>query len=273
MAYVNYSPWADAANVGRGLGESLTNLLIALPRLRQQAMLNAAHERYYDAEARRAEAQRGLYEAQAGYEKSRTGEVDATSMAKERLGNALRQIPTTIVLGGSINPLISDAVDNLAKLPHSDRASLAETLAQMIEMGNPRYRQMLGLGQPMLSRVGPEDSLYNAITGEHEGERGIKLGYGQRYVSSRSGETLAQGADRPLGDVLHSGAIGSFARQYADPDITEQEREAVLTQMPKFFQAIPSIGIRSPNLGPTNAPVQLSPRRVRKFNPATGKIE
>ena len=36
MGYVNYSPWTDAANYGRGLGESLGQAMIQMPQQRMQ---------------------------------------------------------------------------------------------------------------------------------------------------------------------------------------------------------------------------------------------
>lgn len=294
MAYINYSPWADAANVGQGLGASLTNLLIALPRLKQEQLLGQAHQAYYGAEAERALAQKKLYEAEVPYQtaraateaqqakyygaltdynKARTGEISGTEQAKKLLGDALSQIPAAAAVGADITPHITVAVDNLAKLPHADRASLAETLSQMLEMSNPRFRQQLALGQHGIIPVASQGSLYNAVTGQQEFAMPQKLGYGQNLVPAEGGEPIAQGRDRPLADALHSGVFNAAARTFFDRDATDADRQAVMQSIPEFLQALPGRGM------PTNAPPIVPGRgkagpvgKARK-NPKTGEWE
>jgi hypothetical protein len=45
MSYINYSPWTDAANYGRGLGESLGNAMIQMPQQRMQLAAQQAQAR------------------------------------------------------------------------------------------------------------------------------------------------------------------------------------------------------------------------------------
>ncbi len=286
MAIVNYSPWQDAANVGQGLGSSLTNLLIQLPQIRQQAALNqahigllgaqqqhtmaqtasepitsAAHAAYYRAEADRAVAQQGLYGAQKG-------EIDTSEAAKKQLGDALFEISLANQTGGNIGPHVNIAVDALAKLPHKDRAALGEQLAQMLNMSNPRFQQQLGLGQHGIVPVSSQGSLYNAVTGQTETQMPQKLGYGQNLVSPE-GTTLAQGRDRPLADAIHSSVYGNIARSYFDPYGDDASRASVLESIPQFLQALPGAGM------PTNAPPIVPGRdSIRpRFNPKTSKVE
>ena len=283
--YIGYSPWQEAASVGRGLGATLTDILINLPRLRQQAEVSRAQQDYYAANAERERAaipldrakiltemaQRGLYDTQAEYHRARTGEVDQVMKAKTLLGDALSQIPAAIKVGADITPHITVAVDNLAKLPHSDRSSLAETLAQMIEMDKPRYRQALGLGQSMLQPVSAEGSLYNAITGEMEAQRGIKLGYGQRYVSPESGEVLAQGDQRPLAAQNLDGVYSAAARGFFDPNTSPKEKAAIMESLPEFLGSLPGQGM--PEEAPPIVPGRGKGIPKARKNPQTGKWE
>lgn len=283
MAIVNYSPWADAANFGQGLGASLTNLLLELPRIRQQQALLQAHQQLYgaqagayQAEAERDRAQIPVYGAQAEHYKAQTGVINATEQAKERLGNSLRQIPTTLALGGSIDPLISDAVDNLARLPHSDRASLGETLAQMLEMSKPRFRTALALGDKMNINIPSEGAAFNTVTGQPEYERPQKLGYGENLVGAL-GNTIAQGRERPFAPGRGYGAslIAPFARAVAEEARVSGEdlgtafkrTLGMLSDLqPNFAQSSISGG----NMPVTNAPAG---GKKRYWNPATQSFQ
>src|SRR5438132_5937020 len=175
MAIIQSSPWADAASFGHGLGESLTNLLIKLPEIRAQQALLAAHQQLYGAqsglyesEAERARAQTGLYGAETKKTEAQTGEISSTEAAKRNIGIAMGQIPTTLQLGGSIDPLISDVLRELPKLSHAERAGLAESMAQFLESDKPRFRTALGLGSKMTQPVSSQGSIYNVVSGQPE---------------------------------------------------------------------------------------------------------
>jgi len=301
MALINYSPWADAANVGSGLGASLTNLLIELPKIRQQQALLQAHQQLYgaqaglyQAEAERNRAQIPTYQAQVAADTARAGtynaerdlysarakEIGSVEMAKERLGNALRQIPSTLAAGGSIDPLIADVVDNMARLPHADRASLGESLAQMLEMSKPKFRTNLGLGNkgdPFNVPAGAtaiDPSVQPGQPGQIVYQSPRTTGYGQDLVDPATKEVIASGRDRPLGDAIHSGVFGAAARGYFDPFATDAKKNAILESIPQFLQALPGQGMptKAPPMVPGRKPAQggaVNPR----YNPATGQVE
>jgi hypothetical protein len=289
MPIISSSPWLDAANVGSGLGASLTNLLIDLPRLRQQQQLQQAQMELYRAEAERYRAQAPTYEAQATADRARAGAYDAerdlrkaqmgeigsVELAKERLGNALRHIPTTVALGGSIDPLISTAVDNLARLPHADRASLGETLAQMLEMSNPKFRTALGLGAKSLGpspvNVPAGSTLVNPESGESIYQSPRTLGYGQQMVPGGGGAPLATAQDRPLAADRLGSVFGAFARAAAEEAQMsgKDPREALTDFLGTISGTQPNFGNRV--VGGTNTPPRVEKRRY--WNPSTGQFQ
>ncbi len=284
MAIVNYSPWADAANVGQGLGSSLTNLMIQLPAIRQQQLLNqahmglfgaeaqhaaaqaklaeaqaasepitsAAHAGYYNAEANRATAQQGLYTAQ-------TGEISKEDAGIEGLAKAYRGFANAKQMGLDPTPFIPDIVENLARLPHNKRAQLGEQFAQAMNAANPAFQQQLGLGQHGIVPVASQGGLYDVVGGKMITQEPQKLGYGQNLVDQNTGEVLGQGRDRPLTDALHSAAIGAAGRAYFDPFVSDAKRAGILKSMPTFFNSLPGLGMpgTAPPIVPgrgTNAP-------------------
>src|SRR6187402_2609165 len=94
MAYIGYSPWNDAANVGQGIGTALGNVLMQVPLLKRQMELEdrklastEAHQRAMEAyqiaaAGERAETMR-LYMENRALDKIATTEY-RTEMVKLR---------------------------------------------------------------------------------------------------------------------------------------------------------------------------------------------
>lgn len=300
--YIGYSPWADAANVRRGLGATLTEVLINLPRLRQQIELNRAHADYYRAGAQSEVQQADLYKAQAEHQRSliplermrtltegeqgryfgsqadynatRTTELNENLEAKRNIGDALGELPTTVALGQSTGHLISNVFRNLPKLSYAERNGLLETIAQGLEFDRPRYRQALGLGQNMLQPVTEGSSLYNAIEGRTEVmSPRVKLGYGQNYVDVDSGDVLAEGRDRPFNPNSRSSGLETAIAASIAKGMEGAPPERVATAVEVAIQQLRSkLGTGMP--GSTNAPAAASPGRPKvRRNPVTGEPE
>jgi len=296
MAIVNYSPWQDAASVGQGLGASLTNLLIELPKLRQQQQLLQMHSQLYGAQAGlyQAEAERniaqiqtygpqaaadtaraGLYNAEQKHSEAQTTEITSAEVAKNDLGNAFLNIANAQQRGDTIGPHVSNAVNALARIPYKDRASLAETLAQMLEMDKPQFRTNLALGvKPHPVSVGPGATMVSPEgTPMYQSPRA--LSYGQQLFSGIGGDVpLATAHDRPVNPVIErlGSVYGAFARSAAqEAQLSGQNpRDALVDFLKTISGTGQDFGNRVvPPLGP-NAPVVP---RVRKYNPATGKLE
>lgn len=297
--YIGYSPWADAANVGRGLGSTLTEVLINLPRLRYQMELNRAHADYYRAGAQSEVQQADLYKAQAEHQRSlipleqervatekqqgryfgsqadynvtRTGELNETLEAKRNIGDALGELPTTIALGQPINSAITTVFKNLPKLSHAERNGLLETVAQGLQFSRPRFQQALGLGQSMYQPVTEGSSLYNVLEGQTEAmSPRVKLGYGQNYIDVDSGDVLAEGRDRPFNPNSRSSGLETAIAASIARGMEGAPPERVATAVEVAIQQLRSrLGSGMPG-GGTNAPGGKI--KMRK-NPTTGKWE
>jgi len=297
MAIINYSPWTDAANAGQGLGASLTNLMLELPKLRQQQQLLEMHRQLYGAETQEVlaripvhqaqadefKAHSSLYGAEQKHYEAQTGVITSAENSKDDLGNAFLNIAHAQQTGQPIGDHVAMALNALARLPHSDRASLAETLAQMLEMDKPAARQAMAVGNRTFGHpmnVGPGSTLVNSITGAPMYESPRVLGYGQELKAPETGETLATGRDRPLSDVIHSAVSGAIARAYFNPDIMASERTNILRSIPDFLGALPGAGMPTdappiiPGRKGASAPVNPKAASVNpRYNPATGRVE
>jgi hypothetical protein len=273
MAYIRSNPWADAAEAGQGLGQTLTQLLFALPQLRQQQALLAAHQQLYGAqsglygaEAERARAQTQLYGAETERSRAQTGEITSAEQARSRLGDALWSISMAKAGGLDIAPHVSRAVDAMARLPDKDRSDLAKNLAQMLEMESPRFRQALGTGQHAILPVASQGALYDVVSGEPRFQMPQHLPSWSSLVDTTSGRTIGLGPQRPTPPEHLGSVYGAFARTFAENNYDDPEA------LTKFLGLM---GSRQTNF----AQPMLTPGgtntvpRIRRYNPATDGLE
>ena len=286
------------------MGGSLTNLLLELPKIRQQQALLAAHQQLYGAqvglyqaeaeharaqipavqaqtqlytaEANRATAQKGTYEAESRFHNAQADELVHEDTARADLGNAFLALSNAQQSGQPIGPHVSNAVNALARLSRNDQSSIARTLAQMLEMDKPRTRTAMALGAHMDPiSVGPGSALIDPMaqdpgTPMYQSPR--ILNYGQQmFPGAGGGAPLATGQDRPIMEQHYGNVLGAFAAQAAE--VARREGAPMGTALQNFMQTVnslnPDFGNRLIRSQGTNAPVAPGTKR-RYWNPATG---
>jgi len=168
----NQGLWGDTAE---NVGNAFNNSIVGLARLRfqqQQAAQQAAMDRaYLDLAVRQAATQKPLIEAQTGEARARTGELQGKTgldvmqkNASEDLGFNLRQSQMAQGMSPDIQQLIQGYImKNQGQLAGLNPANIASQTAMIQQSADPRARQMLAFGQPMIEKVPAGGQLFDVM--------------------------------------------------------------------------------------------------------------
>lgn len=258
----------------RELGASLNQLALGLPQLRmqqqqmqQQAALNRAMEILRAAQTKETIARAGEYDAQTKHIQEQTKASQDKRSMSEAVG---REMARYLVSQSSINgPSVSQipVIANAAQVAAGNPATMMRSVAQGMQMQDPRFQQFLGLGQRPMMSVPMGNTPYDALSQTAAPGMNVKLSPGQTIVPNIPGQAnmyvkpSAQGISSPS-------ALAKVLVDARNLDPESPEYQSITNAVMPLLQSM--AGTNAPMRTPAPSPAQ----RVRVKGPKgeTGSV-
>lgn len=260
-------------------------------KLREQAMQEAlAQQRgtLMGQQGRQAESVVGLNTA-------KQGQVANTEKSKGQLKDAMWNAGMVqagqnqgVDMGPRSDIAIARVMEAMGGLPSS--AFDPTSMAQMMQMNNPRAQQMMATGTKMNASVGPGAMLFDTLNQQPLISSPRTVGQGQALVPNAAGSV---GPERTFAPQNYQQLLGSLANirgqgmafgEQTNPDdpMNAQVTQAIQALIPQLLQQATNTAKTNPRIGLQGGPAQIvQPNSQEEFdalpsgsiyvNPADGK--
>ena len=266
MNYFNSNPWQDAANMGRGFGDTVVQGLLQLPqekaqmRLQQQQLAVQQQEQPLrmqllgsevqrnqqmgDAEKARAEAS----QSQSAYNRARIEKLNTPSVVDPSIADAL----TTLSQGGQIpSEKVKDALQAVMKLPNGPKLLSDYFTSKIKAADQPLQTRVTRLGDVVLQGGQPvytnnvqvarspqplPASDLMALT-QAEGTNAAPMkAQALQLLQQRMGSEMGQKVAPP--SLQTSASVSGAASSLPDSNVARQEALLLIQQHPDKAVAI-----------------------------------
>lgn len=204
--YFQSSPWQQNAQAISGLGDTLQNVVLGLAqqKMMQQryAQQQAMQERQMRLEENQARQRSALMGAQMKLDETKTKDLERVAGNEQALADAAWMLGMVkagenqgVDMGPRGNIATARMMGAMGNLPDAQRSRLPENMAQMLQMHDPRFQQLLATGTKATATVGPGSTLVDTVNNQPVFESLRSLPPGYSLVKPEAG---AQGLPQQL---------------------------------------------------------------------------
>lgn len=151
--YVGYSPWMDAAQVGRGIGQSLSAALFQVPAMRRK---QAQDDREYELQRRRVQAEEDLIPARSDYYRAQAQGIPDRIAAS----NDANRIRETL---GTARQLLDETRANIAQQNADSQGAYRTRQEQHMDTVDALYPELQNKRLDLMDSNIDRNDTYNSI--------------------------------------------------------------------------------------------------------------